>query len=102
MKEFFLRLWSLFTKTSSDFFAQLKPVLESEVGKLWEKLVPMAVPVVTALMTSKLTGTEKQTAAVDSLKSAATSAGIQAATDILNSSVEIAYQIAKSSVSASK
>jgi antitoxin (DNA-binding transcriptional repressor) of toxin-antitoxin stability system len=101
MKEFFLHLFTYFTGISSKFFTQLEPVLVTEAGKLWAQLVPLAVPVVTALISSSLSGTDKQSAAVASLKSAAETAGIQAGVDVLNSSVEIAYQIAKANLPAS-
>jgi len=100
VKEFFLHLFAYFTGLSGQFFNELEPVLVTEAGKLWSQLIPMAVPVVTALITSEMSGTDKQASAVASLKSSAEAAGIQAGVDILNSTVEIAYQIAKANVPA--
>lgn len=95
MKEFFLHLWSYFTGVSATFFTDIEPVLKSEVGQLWQQLIPMAVPIVTALIPSSASGSDKLSSAFASLKTAAEGAGIQAAESVLNSAIEIALQIAK-------
>lgn len=70
--------------------AAILPVLEADLSTLLAEILPIAEQVVISLATSPSTGKEKQAAAFEAIKSAATAAGIQATTQAINIAIELA------------
>ena len=70
--------------------AAILPVLEEDLSSLLAEILPIAEQVVISLATSPSTGKEKQAAAFDQIKTAATAAGIQATTQAINIAIELA------------
>ena len=68
------------------------PLFRAAVASGLEKLLPIALDIVTQLATGQLSGPEKQKAAVASLEKAAIAAGITASTSLCNFAVESAVQ----------
>ena len=87
IKEFALKILGI----AESFWAQFEPVLKTDA----QALAAIAVPIVTGLLVSELSGTAKQADASKQLQAAATAAGIQAGTQAINLAIEMAYASVK-------
>ena len=88
MKNILARLLGISTALLTWFL----PLFRAAVASALEKLLPIALDIVTQLATGQLSGQDKQKAAVASLEKAAIDAGITASTSLLNFAVESAVQ----------
>ena len=87
VQEFALKILGI----AESFWEQFKPVLAADA----QALAGLALPIVSGLLTSELTGTAKQANAVSQLQAAAAAAGIQAGTQAINLAIETAYAAIK-------
>jgi hypothetical protein len=77
-----------------DFFL---PIFQALIAGSLERLLPIALAIVTELATSQLSGSEKKTVAVDRLKKAAMQEGLTVSASALNLLVESAVANLKAS-----
>lgn len=101
MKTILLNAWAWVTGLSKRTLNNLLPVLKTDFGKALDALLPIAIQIVTELITSGKTSTEKKDAAVTALKAQAVTAAVDASTSVLNTIVEVAYQTVKADSSTS-
>ncbi len=87
-----LHCFQFITGRGAALWNALEPVLASETGKALETLLPIAEGIVLNLATSGQSGSEKQKIAFTQLQEAGIQAGVVAATDVLNTAVELALQ----------
>jgi len=97
----FDNLWAHVTGLSKSAWAYFEnyvlPVLKTDAGQLLIQLAPIALSVVTQVEQNGGLPNDKRDAALAQLKSAAVSAGINAATSVLNTAIENAVQQLKAS-----
>jgi hypothetical protein len=75
---------------SKTIIAFILPILKNQIGVSLEKLLPIALGIVTELASGQLSNSEKRDAAVKRLAAAATAQGISAGVSVLNLAVELA------------
>jgi hypothetical protein len=75
------------SRTLLDFFL---PIFQTLIAGSLERLLPIALSLVTELATSELSGSEKKKIAVEGLKQAAVREGLTVSTSALNLIVESA------------
>jgi hypothetical protein len=75
------------SRTLLDFFL---PIFQAALAGSLERLLPIALGIVTELATSELGGSDKRAVAVDRLKKAAINEGITTSAWLLNMAVESA------------
>ena len=78
------------TGASRTLIAFLLPILADSTARLLTALLPIALDVVSSLADSARTGAEKRERAADQIKAACVAAGIQATSQTVNLSIELA------------
>lgn len=92
MKNALLNALAWLTGASKTLLAFVLPILRDSTATLLTSLLPIALEVVASLADSPKSGEEKRVAAVDQIKAAAISAGIQASARAVNLAIELAVQ----------
>jgi len=100
MKKTLLNALAWLTGASRTVLAFILPILADSTARLLTALLPIALEVVASLADSDKSGEEKRAEAVDRIRAAAISAGIQASASAVNLALELA--VAKLKESAAK
>jgi hypothetical protein len=90
MKNLLIKIIGWLSGSTKTVFQFLMPILAYETAQLLAKLLPIALDVVSGLADTSKTGPQKQSAAVDQIKTIALQAGINASTRAVNLAVELA------------
>ena len=88
----FTKLLIWLTGFGHSLWAFLEPIVISETGALLNKLLPIALGIVTEIAKTGDLPNAKRDAAFTQLQSAAVAAGIDAGNSVLNAAIELAYQ----------
>lgn len=92
MKNFLLRVLTWIGGVSRTLAEFLLPLLAQTTATALERLLPAALEIVASLSAANMTGRQKQALAVQRLRNEAIVVGVDAATSLLNLSVEMAVQ----------
>ena len=90
MKTLLIKAISAITGASKSVIEFIIPILRDSAASLLKELLPIALEVVSGLLTSDKSGDEKRKIAVDKIKAAATREGINASNRAVNLAVELA------------
>lgn len=90
MKTLLVKAISAITGASKSVIEFIIPILRDSASSLLKELLPIALEVVSSLLTSDKSGDEKRKIAVDKIKAAATREGINASNRAVNLAVELA------------
>lgn len=90
MKTLLVKAISAITGASKSVIEFIIPILRDSASSLLKELLPIALEVVSSLLTSDKSGEEKRKIAVDKIKAAATREGINASNRAVNLAVELA------------
>lgn len=90
MKTLLIKAISAITGASKSVIEFIIPILRDSASSLLKELLPIALEVVSSLLTSDKSGDEKRKIAVDKIKAAATREGINASNRAVNLAVELA------------
>jgi len=90
MKTLLVKAISAITGASKSVIEFIIPILRDSATSLLKELLPIALEVVSSLLTSDKSGDEKRRIAVDKIKDAATREGINASNRAVNLAIELA------------
>jgi len=90
MKTLLVKAISAITGASKSVIEFIIPILRDSAASLLKELLPIALEVVSSLLTSDKSGDEKRRIAVDKIKDAATREGINASNRAVNLAIELA------------
>ena len=90
MKTLLVKAISAITGASKSVIEFIIPILRDSASSLLKELLPIALEVVSSLLTSDKSGDEKRKIAVDKIKAAATREGINASNRAVNLAIELA------------
>ena len=90
MKALLIKAISAITGASKSVIEFIIPILRDSASSLLKELFPIALEVVSSLLTSDKSGDEKRRIAVDRIKSAAIKEGINVSNRAVNLSIELA------------
>ena len=90
MKTLLIKAISAITGASKSVIEFIIPILRDSASSLLKELLPIALEVVSSLLTSDKSGDEKRKIAVEKIKAAATREGINASNRAVNLAVELA------------
>ena len=90
MKTLLVKAISAITGASKSVIEFVIPILRDSASSLLKELLPIALEVVSSLLTSDKSGDEKRKIAVDKIKDAATREGINASSRAVNLAIELA------------
>mgnify|MGYP003608815831 CR=1 FL=1 len=90
MKALLIKAISTITGTSKSVIEFIIPILRDSANSLLKQLLPIALEVVSSLLTSDKSGDEKRRIAVDKIKDAATREGINVSNRAVNLAIELA------------
>lgn len=90
MKTLLVKAISAITGASKSVIEFIIPILRDSASSLLKELLPIALEVVSGLLTSDKSGDEKRKIAIDKIKATATREGINASNRAVNLAVELA------------
>ena len=90
MKTLLIKAISAITGASKSVIEFIIPILRDSAASLLKELLPIALEVVSSLLTSDKSGDEKRKIAIDKIKATATREGINASNRAVNLAVELA------------
>jgi hypothetical protein len=90
MKTLLIKAISAITGASKSVIEFIIPILRDSASSLLKELLPIALEVVSSLLTSDKSGDEKRKIAIDKIKATATREGINASNRAVNLAVELA------------
>lgn len=90
MKALLIKAISAITGASKSVIEFIIPILRDSASSLLKELLPIALEVVSSLLTSDKSGDEKRKIAIDKIKATATREGINASNRAVNLAVELA------------
>ena len=90
MKTLLVKAISAITGASKSVIEFIIPVLRDSASSLLRELLPIALEVVSSLLTSDKSGDEKRRIAVQKIKDTATREGIKASNRAVNLAIELA------------
>lgn len=91
----FKKILSFFSASASSLWTFLQPIASAEVGKVLASLLPVAKDIVIEVATTGKLPNEKRDLAYSKLKDAAAIAGTDVTNSVLNAAIELAYQHVK-------
>jgi hypothetical protein len=90
MKALLIKAISTITGASKSVIEFIIPILRDSASSLLKELLPIALEVVSSLLTSNKSGSEKREIAIEKIKAAALREGINASNRTVNLAIELA------------
>jgi hypothetical protein len=90
MKTLLIKAISAITGASKSVIEFIIPILRDSASSLLKELLPIALEVVSSLLTSDKSGSEKRQIAVEKIKSTAVREGINVSNRTVNLAIELA------------
>jgi flagellar basal body L-ring protein FlgH len=90
MKSIVVKALSFLTGASRSVLEFILPILKDQSAKLLADILPIALEIVTSLLTSNKSNEEKRNAAFQRINTIARQRGIQAASSTINLAIELA------------
>jgi hypothetical protein len=90
MKTLLIKAISTITGASKSVIEFIIPILRDSATSLLKEVLPIALEVVSSLLTSDKSGSEKRKIAADKIKDAAIKEGINASNRTINLAIELA------------
>jgi hypothetical protein len=90
MKALLIKAISTITGASKSVIEFIIPILRDSASSLLKELLPIALEVVSSLLTSNKSGSEKREIAIEKIKATALREGINASNRTVNLAIELA------------